>query len=306
MMLTDDAGRKDFMLSWLKQLHGVYAVEVCRYAIMGNHFHLIVRVNPAMATGWSDHEVVARWAQLHPPRDWGHRPLQSEPLAQWIANLSRIPEAVAELRRKLADLGQFMKEFKQRVAQVFNLKDQASGAFWQGRYTCVPLESEAQVLACMTYVDLNPHAARLCHKPEEDPHTSLHESVKSRAKEAHLREKSRLPATERSPAQTVRLGQREDELRQGHDALKNPPQIQVVPDAERHAWMVPVGLSPTHARKGVFPSLRLVDFVARKLRDGKAQLDGAVADILERTQAQAEGWMSQVLGWLGGGRLRPA
>ncbi len=302
MMLTDEPGRKDFMLSWLKQLHAVYAVEVCRYALMGNHFHLIVRINLEMAKGWSDKEVAFRWAKLHPPRDWGHRPLMGEPLEQWIANLAKMPEAVAVIRLKLANLGQFMKEFKQRVAQIFNKADQAVGAFWQDRYTCVPLESESQLLACMTYVDLNPHAAHLCDKPENDPHTSLHESVKSREKEAKNRQKARLPATEPTPAKAIRTAQFAQETRL----------VEVVPDAERHSWTVPIGATSAHARQGLFKNLRLedylrlVDFIARKLRDGKAQLDEKVEDILKRTQVKTENWMSQVLGWLGGESLGSA
>lgn len=74
-MLTDDPKRKDFMLAWLKALDGAYAVEVGRFALMGNHFHAVVRVNLELAQAWSPMEVVARWVKLHPPRDGRHRPL---------------------------------------------------------------------------------------------------------------------------------------------------------------------------------------------------------------------------------------
>jgi len=305
MRLTDDPARKDFMLGWLKRLHEVFAVEVCRYALMGNHFHLILRINPKMAAGWSDREVVRRWAQLHPPRD-GRKRMRDELLESWIEVQTHRPEFVAAIRARLADMGQFMKDFKQRVAEVFNKADEAVGAFWQGRYTCVPLEGEAQLLACMAYVDLNPHAARLCDKPEDDPHTSLHESVQSRDKEAQIRRKLRLPATEKLPAQALRLGQRAAEIKHGHDGLKNPQKIAIVPDAERHGWTVPVGTTSTHSRQGLFSNLRLedylrlVDFVAKKLRDGKAQLDAATADILERLQTPANDWLAEIARWLGG------
>ncbi len=305
MRLTDDPARKDFMLGWLKTLHAVFAVEVCRYALMGNHFHLILRINPEMAAGWSDREVVGRWARLHPPKD-GRRRMEGDMLENWIEVQTHRAEFVAAIRDRLADLGQFMKDFKQRVAEIFNKADEASGAFWQDRYTCVPLESESQLLACMTYVDLNPHAAHLCDKPENDPHTSLHESVKSREKEAKNRQKARLPATEPTPAKAIRTAQFAQETRL----------VEVVPDAERHSWTVPIGATSAHARQGLFKNLRLedylrlVDFIARKLRDAKAQLDDAVENILERTQAKAEGWMSQVLDWLkgeglGSANLRP-
>lgn len=100
-----------------------------------------------------------------------------------------------------------------------------------------------------------------------------------------------------------------------------PATIEVVPDAERHAWMLPVGGSDAGSgmgqakRKSLFPQLRLedylrlVDFVARQLRQGKAKLNEAVAGILERSQvnaADAPSWLAQVIGWLHEGRIRLA
>lgn len=305
MRLTDDPKRKDFMLNWLKTLHGVFAVEVCRYALMGNHFHLVLRINVQMAKDWTDREVVERWVRLHPPRDAGYRPLPEADLDMWIENQSHIPEFVAKKRRQLADLGQFMKDFKQRVAEVFNQADQATGAFWEGRYTCVPLESESHILAGMVYVDLNPHAARLCDKPEDDPFTSLHESVKSREKERVERQKRHLPAAEKVAIRPLYMAQVSAEAARGHDPLKNPRLQDCVPEAERHAWTVPVGQTATHARKGLFTALmledylRLVDFIARKMREGKATLAAGAADILERT-TQPRHWLTEIAGWISG------
>ncbi len=316
LMLTDDPKRKDFMLAWLKALDGSYAVEVGRFALMGNHFHAVVRVNLALAEAWSPMEVVARWVKLHPPRDGRHRPLTGDDLDQWTANLARMPEQVEALRTKLASVSQFMKDFKQRVAEVFNKEDQASGVFWQGRFQSVPLASDSSLLAGMVYVDLNPHAAKLCEKPEEDPHTSLHESVKSREKERLERAKRKERPSVSQAVRPLSYAQLEAQVKQN-----SPATIEVVPDAERHAWMLPVGGSDAGVgmgqakRKSLFPQLRLedylrlVDFVARQLRQGKAKLNEAVEGILERSQvgaADVPKWLAQVIGWLHEGRIRLA
>ncbi len=314
MKLLDDVKRKDFMLSWLKQLHAAYAVEVCRYSMMGNHFHLILRINLEMAQGWAAREVVERWARLHPPRDWGYRPLAGEALEGWIANQARIPEMVEKLREKLVNLGQFMKDFKQRVAEAFNKADEASGVFWGGRYTCVPIESESQLLACMTYVDLNPHAAGQCERPEDDPHTSLHESVRSREKERQQRVCAGISGVEQMPPRDVCAAQAagalaQESVEEGVAAV-NPAIVEIVPNAERHAWGVPVARSSVASRGGMFADLRLedylrlVDFVARRLRDGKAKLDDAVAGILQRTRVEAGGWLVDIgRAFAGGARM---
>jgi REP element-mobilizing transposase RayT len=313
-MLMEDPKRKDFMLAWLKALDGAYAVEVCRYALMDNHFHAVVRVNVEAAKAWTAAQVVTRWAQLHPPRDGRHRPLKEDDLVQWIANLAHMPEAVEALREKLMSVSQFMKDFKQRVAEVFNKEDHASGVFWQGRFQSVPLASESSLLAGMAYVDLNPHAANLCEKPEDDPHTSLHASVKSREKEQRERAKRKERPSVAEAVRPLSYAQLEAQVKRNA-----PATIEVVPDAERHAWMVPVGGAHAGAgvreagRKSLFPQLRLedylrlVDFVARQFRSGKAQLNAAMEGILERSQVGASDvprWVAQVVGWLREGRIR--
>ena len=42
---------------------GLYA-----YAVMSNHVHLVVYVDPAVAQAWSDEEVAERWVRLFPVR----------------------------------------------------------------------------------------------------------------------------------------------------------------------------------------------------------------------------------------------
>ena len=45
------------------------SVAVAGFAILDNHLHLLVRLDPEVARGWSDEDVVRRWGRLFPPRD---------------------------------------------------------------------------------------------------------------------------------------------------------------------------------------------------------------------------------------------
>jgi hypothetical protein len=47
----------------------IFAVSVAGFAVLDNHLHLLVRLDPALAAGWSDEDVVRRWGRLFPPRD---------------------------------------------------------------------------------------------------------------------------------------------------------------------------------------------------------------------------------------------
>jgi hypothetical protein len=39
------------------------------FSVMDNHLHVLLRLDPELADGWSDEEVVRCWGRLFPPRD---------------------------------------------------------------------------------------------------------------------------------------------------------------------------------------------------------------------------------------------
>jgi hypothetical protein len=56
----DYSHRKAWVLDRLRQLAGLFGVEVCDYAIMSNHLHIVLRNRPDVARQWSDDEVAIR------------------------------------------------------------------------------------------------------------------------------------------------------------------------------------------------------------------------------------------------------
>ena len=56
--------RKGWVLERLRTLQGVFAIDLCAYAVMSNHYHLVVRLNRERAHGWSEEEVMTRWERL--------------------------------------------------------------------------------------------------------------------------------------------------------------------------------------------------------------------------------------------------
>ena len=53
--------RKDWIQSHIQYLCQGFAVEVCDFCLMDNHFHLILRNRPDLVPRYSDEEVVRRW-----------------------------------------------------------------------------------------------------------------------------------------------------------------------------------------------------------------------------------------------------
>ena len=61
--------RKEWIRERLELLASVFAIDICGYAVMSNHLHVVLRARPDVVRDWSDEEVALRWARLCPPRD---------------------------------------------------------------------------------------------------------------------------------------------------------------------------------------------------------------------------------------------
>jgi hypothetical protein len=68
---------------------------------------VLVRLDPDIATSWSDEEVVRRWGLLFPPRDKSRQPL---PVSKaWVKRRLQDIQWVAQARGRLQSLSWFMK-----------------------------------------------------------------------------------------------------------------------------------------------------------------------------------------------------
>jgi len=57
--------RKEWVVERLSTLSRVFFIEIGSYAVMSNHYHLVVRINEEKGLAWSDQEVTRRWKQLY-------------------------------------------------------------------------------------------------------------------------------------------------------------------------------------------------------------------------------------------------
>jgi REP element-mobilizing transposase RayT len=173
----DYSHRKEWILDRMRELAGLFAIEVCGYSVMSNHLHLVLRNRPDLAEQWSADEIALRWCRVFPPRDdaTGEPVEPSEhDLAMLVANSERL----AEVRERLASLSWFMRCLCEKIARTANHEDDCSGRFWAGRFKSVALLDEAAILACSVYVDLNPIRAGLATTPEESAYTSGRDRIR--------------------------------------------------------------------------------------------------------------------------------
>ena len=130
--------RRGWVESRLCLLSGVFAVEVAAYAVMSNHLHVVLRLRPDVAAGWDAVGVVTRWRSVYAKR-YGPTGEPLPPDAAMVAVEAQDAAFVARCRERLADLGWLMKALKEGIAKRANREDGCTGAFWEGRYTSVPL-----------------------------------------------------------------------------------------------------------------------------------------------------------------------
>jgi len=110
-------------------------VSVGGFSVMDNHLHLLVRLDPEVARGWSDEEVVRRWGRLFPPRDKSRQPL---PVPEgWVQSRLKDDQWVATSRARLQSLSWFMKCWKEPLSRLANRQDKVRGAFFEERFLVI-------------------------------------------------------------------------------------------------------------------------------------------------------------------------
>ena len=57
--------RRGWVEDKLHFLSQVFAIDVCAYAVMSNHYHVVLFIDEEKAKQWSMKEVIERWHRLH-------------------------------------------------------------------------------------------------------------------------------------------------------------------------------------------------------------------------------------------------
>lgn len=246
--------RRQWIEDRLLALASVFAVDICAYAVMSNHYHVVLHVDMALAEGWSERDVVERWHQLFKGHALSQRYLSDEEMSQ--AELYALRKDIDLWRQRLCDLSWFMRCVNEPIAREANREDNATGRFWEGRFTSQALLDEKALVACLAYVDLNPIRAQMAKTPERSKHTS----IKRRIKQAQ---------------QT---------------------QIPVCIDQQTGAMMPFAGNPRMDMPKGLPFRLQdyieLLDWTGRIIRDDKkAYIENTIPPVLTRLQLDIKNWL---------------
>ena len=209
---------------------------------------------------WSDEEVFERWKQLF------CRSIPDETMTPvW--------------RQRLSDISWFMRCLNETIARDANREDDCTGRFWEGRFKSQALIDEGALLACMTYVDLNPVRAGIAQTPEDSNFTSIHERIRIHSLNKHNSELTSDGAAAGSLKRIIE---------------KETFSMNLVPLDGDSSATKPV-LSAVHLPINYEEYLELLDWSGRAiLADKRGSIPEHITPILTRMNVKQSGWISTV------------
>ena len=263
--------RKRWLENRLRLLTECFAIDIAAYAIMSNHLHVVLQARPHLVQDFSDEQVARAYLAIRSNTDPSDPQTAPDPAV--VRRYQEQESLIATWRQRLGSVSWFMKALKEPLARKANAEDDCTGAFWEGRFTSVPLLDQAALVACMAYVDLNPLRAGIAQTPEKSPYTSL----------------------------AARLGQSPATA-----AIGSPERVQDDGGPQPHisdasGWLLPIAAATTwHERAqgwSLTQYLELVDATGRCIRgDTAGAIDPRLPDMLARLGADldAQAWVQSV------------
>jgi putative transposase len=156
----------DFMLDLIKRFATLHFTEILGFCLMGNHFHLLVKMIPA--NHFTDEEIQKRFEAFYSDS----REFADGQIPYW--------------REKLSSLSEFVREIKVDFARYYNRRHNRRGYFWGDRFKSVIVDKGETLVNCLAYIDLNSLRAGLVKRPEDYRWNSLGYHLQTENKDRFL------------------------------------------------------------------------------------------------------------------------
>ncbi len=274
--------RKEWIVNKIKELSALFAIDVCAYAVMSNHYHTVLFVDRERSLAWTDEEVVERWKLLFAGVVLVDRYMAEQ--CETDAEKDKAREIIGQWRERLSDISWYMRCLNEHIARQANKEDGCKGRFWEGRFKSQALLEEKALLACMAYVDLNPIRAGLCETLEESEHTSVQARI-----QAYVQSRDSQSAPNKTASSGTKTATCTDTTTEKGDGKTNTPTAPLARftgTAEDRISSLPFHFSDY---------LELVDWTGRAIRaDKRGHIPKDVPPILKRMGVETDSWIDTV------------
>ena len=167
--------RRCWIVDKIKVLSAIFCIDICAYAVMSNHYHLVLKIDVDKAKSLTQKDIINRWCQITKGHAVATKYMNGDALID--AEVMLLDALLAEWHERLSSISWFMRCLNEEIARKANREDECKGAFWEGRFKSQALLDERALLACMMYVDLNPIRAGIADSLQSSDFTSIQERV---------------------------------------------------------------------------------------------------------------------------------
>lgn len=164
--------RREWLEKRILYLAQYFCVQVAAYAVMSNHYHIVLKVDKETAINLSPKEVIEHWLGMFKGTPLAKQYLK-DPESLTVPQNSELLKQVETWRERLYDLSWFMRCINEFIAKKANAKDKCTGRFGEGRFKSQALLDDKALIACMAYVDLNPIRAGISKQAANSSFTSV-------------------------------------------------------------------------------------------------------------------------------------
>jgi len=244
------------------RLASVFFIDIAAFAVLSNHYHLVLHVDRDACLKATPKSIARRWHQVFSETEVTRKFVEGEQIEPHERN--QLDSLIDKWRPRLHDISWFMKVLNENVAKRANAEDECTGHFWESRYKSQALLDEHAVLSCMAYVDLNPVRAAMAPTPEESDHTSI-----------QLR---------------IEYWKNKSEQSQGKGNIDNAENLQpksLMPFAGNPRQPMPPGIA-----FDLLDYIELLDWTGRQIRDDKrGSINATIPSALTRLNISQNHWL---------------
>ena len=169
--------RRSWIVDKIKALSAIFCIDTCAYAVMSNHYHLVLKIDIDKANSLTQKDIISRWCQITKGHTVATKYMNGDALIDGEVML--LDALLTEWHERLSSISWFMRCLNEEIAREANREDECKGAFWEGRFKSQALLDEQALLACMMYVDLNPIRAGIADSLQSSDFTSIQERINS-------------------------------------------------------------------------------------------------------------------------------
>lgn len=179
-----DENEKALFYRIMRQIEGFSGCEVLTYCLMGNHFHILLRV-PKKPEYIGQSEIIPRLAWIYPSdKVKAIASLLDQHLED--GNKDKYDEMMESFIKRMYDLSEFVKALKQRFTQAYNRQHDRKGTLWEERFKSLLIDpKQRSLLVVAKYIDRNPLRAGLVQNAHDYRFCGLGEALRGESRARH-------------------------------------------------------------------------------------------------------------------------